>query len=115
MAPLTTFRIGGPAALYLEPEGEDDLAAAGRAVAETDVPFVVIGKGSNLLVSDEGFPGLVLAAGARLPMGGARRGPADAPAGRCRCRPSRASPCIMTWRASNSGSRYRRPSAGPSA
>jgi len=63
IAPLTTFRIGGPAALFLEPESQEDLAAAGRAIAETDVPFVVIGKGSNLLVSDEGFPGLVLRLG----------------------------------------------------
>jgi UDP-N-acetylmuramate dehydrogenase len=63
IAPLTSFRIGGPAALFLEPETEDDLAAAGRAIVQTDVPFVVIGKGSNLLVSDEGFPGLVLRLG----------------------------------------------------
>jgi UDP-N-acetylmuramate dehydrogenase len=63
MAPLTTFRLGGPAALYLEPESEADLAAAGRAVIETSIPFLVIGKGSNLLVSDRGFPGLVLRLG----------------------------------------------------
>ncbi|HEX7464127.1 MAG TPA: FAD-binding protein, partial [Actinomycetota bacterium] len=60
MAPLTTFRIGGPAALYLEPESEADLEAVGEAVGQTDVPFLVIGKGSNLLVSDRGFPGIVL-------------------------------------------------------
>lgn len=63
MAPLTTFRIGGRAALFLEAESEGDLTAAGEAVRETDVPFVVIGKGSNILVSDEGFPGLVLRLG----------------------------------------------------
>jgi UDP-N-acetylmuramate dehydrogenase len=63
MAPLTTFRIGGPAAIFLEPESERDLVAAGEAVRETDLPFVVIGKGSNLLVSDAGFPGLVLRLG----------------------------------------------------
>ncbi len=63
IAPLTTFRIGGPAALYLEPETEKDLLAAGRALAETGVPFVVIGKGSNLLVADEGFAGFVLRLG----------------------------------------------------
>ena len=63
LAPLTTFRIGGPAALYLEPESEADLRAAGQAVRETGVPFVVLGKGSNVLVSDEGFPGLVLRLG----------------------------------------------------
>jgi UDP-N-acetylmuramate dehydrogenase len=63
MAPLTTFRIGGPAALYLEPESDEDLAAAGHAVSVTGVPFVVVGKGSNVLVSDRGFPGLVLRLG----------------------------------------------------
>jgi UDP-N-acetylmuramate dehydrogenase len=63
LAPLTSFRIGGPAALYLEPESEADLSAAGQAVRETGVPFVVLGKGSNVLVSDEGFPGLVLRLG----------------------------------------------------
>ncbi len=63
LAPLTTFRIGGPAALFLEPESEADLRAAGQAVRETGIPFVVIGKGSNVLVSDEGYPGLVLRLG----------------------------------------------------
>jgi len=63
MAPLTTFRIWGPAALYLEPESDPDLVAAGEALAASGLPFIVIGKGSNLLVSDEGFPGLVLRLG----------------------------------------------------
>ncbi len=63
MAPLTTFRIGGPAALYLEPEDEGDLEVAGDAVRETGVPFTVIGKGSNVLIADDGFPGLALRLG----------------------------------------------------
>lgn len=63
LAPLTTFRIGGPAALYLEPESEHDLAEAGTAIAETGIPFVVLGKGSNVLVADGGFAGLVLRLG----------------------------------------------------
>jgi len=63
LAPLTSFRIGGPAALYLEPESEPDLVAAGEAVRETELPFVVLGKGSNVLVGDGGFPGLVLRLG----------------------------------------------------
>lgn len=63
LAPLTTFRIGGPAALYLEPEGEADLAAAAQAKRETSIPVVVLGKGSNVLVADDGFPGLVLRLG----------------------------------------------------
>ena len=63
LAPVTTFRIGGPAALYLEPQDERDLEAASRAVGQTGIPFVLIGKGSNLLVSDRGFEGLVLRLG----------------------------------------------------
>jgi UDP-N-acetylmuramate dehydrogenase len=63
LAPLTTFRIGGPAALFLEPEGTQDLIAVSVAVRETAIPVVVLGKGSNVLVADAGFPGLVLRLG----------------------------------------------------
>ncbi len=63
LAPLTTFRLGGPAALYLEAEGGEDLVAASRAVGQTSIPWAVIGKGSNVLVSDAGFPGLVIRLG----------------------------------------------------
>lgn len=63
LAPLTSFRIGGPAALYLEPESERDLVAAGEALRETGIPHAVLGKGSNVLVADDGFAGLVLRLG----------------------------------------------------
>jgi UDP-N-acetylmuramate dehydrogenase len=63
LAPLTSFRLGGPAALYLEANDDADLAAASEAVADTHVPWTVIGKGSNLLVSDAGFAGLVIRLG----------------------------------------------------
>ena len=63
LAPLTSFRLGGPAALYLEAESEADLAAASEAVGATGIPWAVIGKGSNLLVSDRGFTGLVIRLG----------------------------------------------------
>jgi UDP-N-acetylmuramate dehydrogenase len=63
MAPLTTFRIGGPAALFLEPESRPDLEAVSRAVRETGIEVAVIGKGSNVLVADDGFAGLVLRLG----------------------------------------------------
>ena len=63
LAPLTSFRLGGPAALYLEPETDADLAAVGEALHESDVPFVVLGKGSNVLVADTGFAGLVMRLG----------------------------------------------------
>jgi len=63
LAPLTTFRIGGAAALYVEPGTDDDLGVVHRAVREAAVPFVVVGKGSNLLVSDRGYPGIVIRLG----------------------------------------------------
>lgn len=63
LAPLTTFRIGGPAALYLEPESLADLAAVARTVAATKIEVLVLGKGSNVLISDQGVAGLVLRLG----------------------------------------------------
>ena len=63
LAPLTSFRIGGPAALYVDAESRDDLVAVARAVRTTGIPFVVIGKGSNVLVSDRGFAGVVVRLG----------------------------------------------------
>jgi UDP-N-acetylmuramate dehydrogenase len=63
LAPMTSFRLGGPAAVYLEAWSVEDLSAVGRAMRETGLPLLVIGKGSNLLVADEGFPGIVLRLG----------------------------------------------------
>jgi UDP-N-acetylmuramate dehydrogenase len=58
LGPLTTYGVGGPAALLLEGADPDDLGLARRAVAASDVPVLVVGRGSNLLVSDRGFQGL---------------------------------------------------------
>jgi hypothetical protein len=63
LAALTTFRIGGPAALFLEPESESDLVAVSEAVRQTGIRVALLGKGSNVLIADEGFPGLVLRLG----------------------------------------------------
>lgn len=63
LAPLTSFRLGGPAAVYLEAASQDDLRALGRALDETGLPLLVIGKGSNLLIADEGYPGIVVRLG----------------------------------------------------
>lgn len=59
----TTYRVGGRAALFVEAESEEDLARIGRAVAAAPVPVLVIGRGSNLLVADEGFDGLAVTLG----------------------------------------------------
>jgi UDP-N-acetylmuramate dehydrogenase len=63
LGPFTTYGVGGPAALLLEGADADALALARRAVAATDVPVLVVGRGSNLLVSDSGFPGLAITLG----------------------------------------------------
>ncbi|MGI8777026.1 MAG: UDP-N-acetylmuramate dehydrogenase [Acidimicrobiales bacterium] len=64
IGPLTSYRVGGPAALFLEVADEADLELAGRAVQASGVPVLVVGRGSNLLVADRGFPGLALVLGA---------------------------------------------------
>jgi UDP-N-acetylmuramate dehydrogenase len=63
LGPRTTYRVGGPAALLLDAAGPDDLAAARDAVVATGIPVLVVGKGSNLLVADRGFPGLAVVLG----------------------------------------------------
>jgi UDP-N-acetylmuramate dehydrogenase len=63
LAPLTSFRLGGPAALYVEAQADGDLAAVSEAVRLTGLRWTIIGKGSNLLVSDSGFSGLVVRLG----------------------------------------------------
>ncbi len=63
---LTTYRVGGRAALFCEPADEAELVAVASAVAgggASGVPVLVVGRGSNLLVSDQGFPGLVVTLG----------------------------------------------------
>ena len=63
IGPLTTYRVGGPASLLLEARADADLAIAREAVAETGIPVVVVGRGSNLLVADRGFEGLAVVLG----------------------------------------------------
>lgn len=60
LAPWTTFRVGGAAALAVEVHTRDHLRVAFREAAGLGVPVVVLGGGSNILVSDRGVPGLVL-------------------------------------------------------
>ena len=58
---LTTYRVGGPAALYFEAHDRAGLARVGEAATGAGLDVLVLGKGSNLLVSDAGFAGLVVA------------------------------------------------------
>lgn len=63
LAPFTTFRIGGPASLVVHARNADDFAAVHDAVRSTGVDVLVIGQGSNLLIADAGWPGLVVVVG----------------------------------------------------
>ena len=68
LAMLTTYRLGGPAAVFMEPSGPDDVIALGGALDElrsqgVHLPVLSIGRGSNLVVSDEGWDGLALRLG----------------------------------------------------
>ena len=60
MARHTSFRIGGPAALFLMPGDENCLAQAVRICRMAGLPFFILGNGTNLLVSDEGYQGVVI-------------------------------------------------------
>jgi len=60
MARRTTLRVGGPADFYVEPSSEADLAQLLRFCTEEKVPFLVLGRGSNLLVKDGGVRGVVI-------------------------------------------------------
>jgi UDP-N-acetylmuramate dehydrogenase len=56
----TTYRVGGTAALTVEPYDEDALIAVARALDGLGVPVLVVGNGSNLLIADRGFRGLAV-------------------------------------------------------
>jgi len=61
MASLTTLRVGGPADWYVEPAEERDVEVVARRCRERGVPLLMLGRGSNLLVRDGGFRGVVMA------------------------------------------------------
>lgn len=65
LAGLTTYRLGGPARVYVEPVDVADVAAVADVLGSApDTPVLVLGRGSNLVVSDRGWPGVVIRLGA---------------------------------------------------
>jgi len=60
LAPLTTFRLGGPARFFVEAKSGEEVKEAVTFSRTNNLPLFVLGGGSNLLVSDSGWPGLVL-------------------------------------------------------
>lgn len=66
MAGHTTFRIGGPADCFVQLEDEEQLRKVRRYLGLAGVPFFVLGNGSNLLVDDAGYKGVVLQIGQKM-------------------------------------------------
>jgi len=60
LADKTSYRIGGPARYYAEPRSEGEVVEACRFAAENGAPLFILGNGSNVLISDAGFGGLVV-------------------------------------------------------
>lgn len=60
LAPLTTFGVGGKTDLFLKVQKPEKLVFAVRSAQELKIPFFVLGGGSNILISDSGFKGLVI-------------------------------------------------------
>ena len=66
LAPYTSYRIGGPTAIWVAPGSEDAVRAVLETVRTAAAPLLVLGRGSNLLVSDRGWPGITLYIGENL-------------------------------------------------
>lgn len=60
LAPHTTFKIGGIADLFYEAKEEEEIVRAVKLARKLKIPYFILGGGSNLLISDEGFRGLVI-------------------------------------------------------
>jgi UDP-N-acetylmuramate dehydrogenase len=60
LAPRTTYKVGGSAAVFAAPRSLDELRAVAGVARDTRLPVVVIGRGSNMLVADEGVRGIVV-------------------------------------------------------
>lgn len=60
LAPLTTFRLGGPATRLVTATSDAEVIAAVREADDTGTPLLLIGGGSNLVIGDKGFPGTAL-------------------------------------------------------
>jgi UDP-N-acetylmuramate dehydrogenase len=63
LGPLTTYRVGGAARLFVTIESNADLQAVAGVVRATPCPVLVVGKGSNLLIADRGFDGVAVVLG----------------------------------------------------
>ena len=66
MAGHTTFRIGGPADCFVQLENEEQLKGVQHYLRMVEIPYFLLGNGSNLLVDDEGYRGVILQVGQKM-------------------------------------------------
>ncbi|MCI8949051.1 MAG: UDP-N-acetylmuramate dehydrogenase [Lachnospiraceae bacterium] len=66
MSAHTTFRIGGPAKIFVSPGSKEELKAVVALCRRKGIPWFILGNGSNLLVSDQGYEGVVIEIGKSL-------------------------------------------------
>lgn len=62
----TSWRIGGPADIFAEPASREEMQLAVSYAHERSIPLIIIGAGTNILVSDEGFRGMIIKVGSGL-------------------------------------------------
>lgn len=60
LSKYTTFKLGGPAAVFIEPKTNEALMQVFKHVKESGLPYFILGGGSNILISDQGFDGIVI-------------------------------------------------------
>jgi len=63
MAQYTTFKVGGEAEAIVFPKGRHELSRLMRGLQDLDVPWVILGRGSNVVIADEGLKGVVIVLG----------------------------------------------------
>jgi UDP-N-acetylmuramate dehydrogenase len=63
LGPLTTLKVGGPAAALVRAESPADLVAVAEVCGQTGRPWLIVGRGSNLLIADRGWPGVAVTLG----------------------------------------------------
>jgi UDP-N-acetylmuramate dehydrogenase len=66
LAPYTSYKIGGPSAIWVAPETEEGIRKVLEILHESEVPLFILGRGSNLLISDRGWQGVTLYLGKNL-------------------------------------------------